>query len=238
MCSQYELKLSLRDLAARTNSNINEPFNFESHIFPYKSAPIILREKNLNTIKSMNYSLIPAWSKTSRPRFSSYNARLDRPSLDQNQSNLELIYQAPAWRMPFRQQRCLVPITGFFESCRVGSHAGNIVKFSVHENKQQPTILIAAGIWDQWRNPITSEIIESFAILTDDPIDFIKEVGHDRQPVFLNSSNAAIWLNHQQLNSEQAYKFLKTTQQDINYEVSIHRQLKESTPQADLFSGF
>lgn len=238
MCSQYELKLSLSELAARTNTSVNELFNFEPHIFPHKPAPVILREKNLNTIKPMNYSLIPVWSKTARPRFSSYNARLDRPSLNNNQSNLELIYQTPSWRIPFRQQRCLVPITGFFESCRVGSYAGNIVKFSTNEDNQQPTILIAAGIWDQWKDPITSEIIQSFAILTDDPTDFIQEIGHDRQPVFLNASNSAIWLNHSQLNSEQAYQFLKTTQQQVNYQVNIHRPLKNSIQQADLFNGF
>lgn len=235
MCSQYELKFSLNELALLTDSSINEIFNFEPHIFPYQIAPVILRENNLNTIKPMNYSLIPAWSKTAKPRFSSYNARLDRPAMN-NQSNLELIYHAPTWRTPFRQQRCLVPITGFFESCRNGSHAGNIVKFGAQENEQNSSILIAAGIWDQWVDPVTTKTIQSFAILTDDPVDFIRNIGHDRQPVFLNAHNAATWLNHQQLTPEQTYRFLKNSQLKVNYDVSIHRQLKATVEPIDLFS--
>lgn len=238
MCSQYELKLLIDDLAKLTNAHYDKSLNFEPHIFPYKPAPVILRENNRNIIKLMNYSLVPAWSKTARPRFSSYNARLDRPALNDENSRLELIYQAPTWRTPFRQQRCLVPITGFFESCSNGSHAGNIVKFSAQKNSHQTITLIAAGIWDQWRDPITQETTHSFAILTDNPNDFILSIGHDRQPVFINSQIADIWLNYQQLGVEQAYKLLKNNQPEINYQVSIHRKLKAATQVIDLFSEF
>ena len=227
MCSQYECKFTLNELAELTNALTNTKVSFSAQVFPHTPAPVLIQENNQKIIKLMNYSLIPAWSKTAKPRFVTYNARLDRPlNNGTNQTNLEMIYDAPAWRTPFRQQRCLVPISGFIESCRTGSHAGNIVNF---------TLLLAAGIWDQWVDPVTSEIIQSFAIITDNPVQFIQEVGHDRQPVFLNQQNAALWLNHQQLNSKDAYAFLKSAQQNIDYDVTIQRQLK-GFHQDDLFS--
>ena len=239
MCSQYECKFTLNELAELTNALTNTKVSFSAQVFPHTQAPVLIQENNQKIIKLMNYSLIPAWSKTAKPRFVTYNARLDRPlNNGTNQTNLEMIYDAPAWRTPFRQQRCLVPISGFIESCRTGRHAGNMVNFSAKNrscDSEQATLLLAAGIWDQWVDPVTSEIIQSFAIITDNPVQFIQEVGHDRQPVFLNQQNAAIWLNHQQLNSKDAYDFLKSAQQNIDYDVTIQRQLK-GFHQDDLFS--
>lgn len=224
MCSQYELVVPVSKIIADTRITLDDSvFNltWDKHVFPYAKAPVITKYNNQNSLRLMSYSMVPYWSKTAKPKFITYNARLDRPS--KQADKLELIYETPTWRLPFRSQRCIVPISGFFESCREGSHAGNIVKFS---NQDESDLLLAAGVYDRWTDHSTGEIIDSFAILTDDPVPFILEVGHDRQPVFLNLDNAYKWLDHSALPVTAAYDFLKTHQLSIDYKVTDFKKLK------------
>lgn len=224
MCSQYELVSPVSKIISETKVTLDDTvlsLTWDTHVFPYAKAPVITRYNNQNSLRLMSYSLVPSWSKTAKPKFTTYNARLDRPAKEGDR--LELIYEAPTWRQPFKSQRCIVPISGFFESCREGGHAGNIVKFS---NQDESDLLLAAGVYDRWTDLNTGEIIDSFAILTDDPVAFILEVGHDRQPVFLNLDNAYKWLDHSALLVTAAYDFLKTHQLSIDYKVTDIRKLK------------
>ena len=229
MCSQFEIKIPIKQLMDTTQllfEEYSDNLTWDTHVYPFSLAPVIAH-KPINYLEVMKYSLTPSWSKVAKPKFATYNARLDRPNKTGNQ--LELIYNMPTWRTPFRSQHCIVPITSFFESCREGIHAGNIVKFS-----KDNSILLTAGVWDMWVDTITGEAIHSFAIITDDPCDFIKEVGHDRQPVFLNLENAKIWLDNSFTSVDTAYNFLKHSQQQIDYTVENVRQLKGF--EHDLFS--
>lgn len=90
------------------------------------------------------------------------------------------------------------------------------------ENK---TLLFAAGIYDQWLDGKSGEMIESFAIITTDPAPFVKEVGHDRSPLFLNAEAAQIWLKEQKTPS-QWLEFLQKNTQFYNFSVEKLRPLK------------
>ncbi len=224
MCSQYELVTPVSKIISETKVILDDTvlsLTWDTHVFPYAKAPVITKYNKQNSLRLMSYSLVPSWSKTAKPKFTTYNARLDRPAKEGDR--LELIYETPTWRLPFRSQRCIVPISGFFESCREGSHAGNIVKFS---NQDESDLLLAAGVYDRWTDHSTGEVIDSFAILTDDPVPFILEVGHDRQPVFLNIDNAYKWLDHTTLPFKLAYDFLKINQLHIDYRVTDFKKLK------------
>lgn len=224
MCSQYEIKFKPRDIARRMDAPINiniTEHDYSSHIYPFAKAPVIIKP-NLSNLELvlMNYSLIPHWGDSDKPKFATYNARLDRPNAN---GGVDKIFNAPTWRIPFHSQRCLIPLTGFLESCRSGSHAGNIVQFS----HQEQDVLFAAGIYDKWLNPLTKQLIHSYAIITDEPTEFILSVGHDRQPVFLAPEQHNTWLNCQELPVNDAYDFLKNSQLAVDYKVSDVRELKQ-----------
>jgi putative SOS response-associated peptidase YedK len=51
-----------------------------------------------------------------------------------------------------------------------------------------------AGLWDEWKNKATGEVLKSCAILITEPNDFVAEV-HDRMPVVLEFKDFASWLN-------------------------------------------
>jgi putative SOS response-associated peptidase YedK len=228
MCSQFEAVVSITKLAKYTHSIYDEQVEdlaIDPHIYPHTLAPVVINQAGINKLVLMSYSLVPYWSKTSRPKFATYNARLDRISKDN--AELELIYNLPTWKKPFKQQHCIVPLAGFYESCPTGYHAGHIVKFS---SIRPDFILLAAGIWDRWVDHSTGEVITSFAILTDDAAPFILKVGHDRQPVFINQENANLWLNSTGLSPEDNYKFLKSHQEPVNYLVTDYKEFKRFKP--------
>jgi putative SOS response-associated peptidase YedK len=51
-----------------------------------------------------------------------------------------------------------------------------------------------AGLWDEWKNKATGEVLKSCMMLITEPNDFIAEV-HDRMPVVLEFKDFASWLN-------------------------------------------
>jgi putative SOS response-associated peptidase YedK len=47
-----------------------------------------------------------------------------------------------------------------------------------------------AGLWDEWKNKATGEVLKSCTMLITEPNDFVAEV-HDRMPVVLESKDFA-----------------------------------------------
>jgi putative SOS response-associated peptidase YedK len=168
MCAQYLI------LRHQKNLELFEGLDTEwsERVLPYTPAPVLTAEGP----KVMNYSLIPVWSKEPKPKFATHNARL------------ETITEKATWKRPFLKHHCAVPMNAFIEPIYTGELAGNMVRFNSKD------ILWAAGIHDSWVNKETGEVIESFAIITSEPSQFVKDTGHDRQPLFLTEKNADKWL--------------------------------------------
>lgn len=162
-------------------------------------------------LKTMNFSLVPSWSKTPKVKFATHNARLDT------------ILEKPTWRGPFVKKHCLVPITEFVESItEIGKPlAGNMVRF----RERSGDLIVAAGIYDEWVNNETGEVLESFAILTTEPPPFVFDVGHDRCPVFIKKEHYKDWL-HYTGDGKGALELLSSAHREITFEVEIDRPLK------------
>ena len=52
-------------------------------------------------------------------------------------------------------------------------------------------------------------------------------MGHDRQPVLLDTENAWQWLDWRSLSAKKAYDFLKSSQMKIDYNVTKIRKLQK-----------
>jgi putative SOS response-associated peptidase YedK len=100
------------------------------------------------------------------------------------------VVEKPTWKDAFQKRHCLVPLTDFIEPIYDGEFAGFMVAF----REASESWLLAAGIWEQWVDAGTGEIIESFAIITSTPDEFIARTGHDRSPLFLSSEEGKKWL--------------------------------------------
>jgi putative SOS response-associated peptidase YedK len=110
-------------------------------------------------------------------------------------------------------------MNSFIEPIYEGDLAGNMISFNSGE------LLCAAGIYDTWVNKASGEVIESFAVITAEPSEFVRQTGHDRQPVFLDKTAALEW-THLTGAAEDMRSFLKEKAIVPTLTTSIERPLK------------
>lgn len=215
MCASFEIKKSLKDISSFFDANLPEEFRWNDRIFPYSIAPIIISESGTRIVRPMSFSLIPSWSSEPKVKYATHNARI------------ESIDSKATWKTSLSEHRCLVPITNFFEPIYSGKYSGNMVGFHL----KSFDMLSAAGIWNEWVDKKTGEIITSFTIITGEPNAFVKSTGHDRLPLFIDKDFWDAWTSDKK---EDPLKLKKLLQQNIinenlKLEVSIDRQLKKKT---------
>lgn len=200
-------------------------------------APVISRNSSGQLSAQMKYfSLCPPWAKSWPFQFSTYNARMSRPKKNQQPlveeplfydeprlQEIEWISEVPSFKEAFsRGQTCLVPISDAIESCYFGRQAGSVVRFShAFEN-----VFYALGIWNDWTDPISGEVFPTFALLTDNPDEFVFENGHDRGLILLHPSDWNRWLC-QPMHSSDRIKFMRSQRVAPQWKVKVERPLKQ-----------
>ena len=199
MCAQYLIRADLSKLEKLYGIRMPdewESIDWKQRIVPRGKAPVVLSDKKGLHVVPMEYSLVPSWSKTDRPKFATYNARV------------ESVAEKPTWRDSFRRRRCLVPLTDFIEPIYDGAHAGQMVAFQHKESE----ILFAAGLWDRWESRDGEKELHSFAIITDIPDKFVDETGHDRMPIFLAQEQFHDWLVDSPVEQAKLHEILQDKQ--------------------------
>ena len=86
--------------------------------------------------------------------------------------------------------------------------------------------MTAAGIWDQWVNKETGEVLESFSIITDEPPEFIEKMGHDRCPVFLKDEAFSDWVEPKTKKPDELKSILGEFRQKIDFAVTNDRPMR------------
>jgi len=184
---------------------------YDKLIVPHTKAPTIVQNGDILILKEMNFSLIPRWSKDRKPKFATHNARI------------ETVADKPTWRDAFRKRHCLVPLTHFIEPIYEGEYAGNMVAFHLPNSD----LLYAAGIWEEWTDKSTGEVIESFAIITGNPPKFVESIGHDRCPVFLDLKLGKKWLSESEENADSGIKLLTSQSETLELDVEKFRPMRD-----------
>jgi putative SOS response-associated peptidase YedK len=101
----------------------------------------------------------------------------------------ETVDTLPAFRLQFKRNRCLVPVSGFYDW--ITQEDG--VKIPYLAYVPGKAMFSLAGIWDRWVDPATQEEKRSFAIITLDPNELWAKV-HDRMPVIMPPETHEAWL--------------------------------------------
>jgi len=208
MCAAFTLRPTRDQILSLFDIQLPEDFSFDKRVLPQGSSLVVVGNSRFE-LRDMVFSMTPSWSKESKVKFATHNARL------------ETILEKPTWRAPLKTHRCLVPISEFIEPIYRGEFAGNMVRFA------EPThqLLVAAGLYDVWVNKETGEIRESFAIITSEPPEFVQKMGHDRCPLFLKPNSFAKWLDIKNTDAAHAVDLLKSNWQDLDFTVSVDRPL-------------
>lgn len=218
MCARY--------LTADENQNLARTYGVEipaqlvlphGMIFPHTPAPVIVQGQNGREVRLMSYSLVPAWSKVKKPKFVTYNARLEE------------ILTKPTWKGPFQNHHCLVPMKSFIESVYEGPYAGHNIEIQAPDDH----ILTAAGIWETWIDRETGEVLDSFAILTREPPQSIRSAGHDRCPIFLPESHWQKWIG-EKCKGPEWIEFLEELSPSEDWKFTPREELKSFKKQLSL----
>jgi putative SOS response-associated peptidase YedK len=131
-------------------------------------------------LQQMRWGLVPFWwtKPLKELRLATFNARV------------ETVETKPFFREPFKQRRCLMPVSGYFEW--QDTPAGKQLWYFTARDGSP--VLTVAGLWDQWKNKETGERIKSCAMIIAAPNEFVAEV-HDRMPVLLMPEQFDHWLS-------------------------------------------
>ena len=105
MCGRYTLPAFQEQLAEEFELVEADLVRPRFNIAPTQFVPVVrlLEEKGRRQLDDLRWGLIPHWAKDSSIGSRMINARSEEAS------------SKPAFRVPLRRQRCLVPCTGFFK---------------------------------------------------------------------------------------------------------------------------
>lgn len=146
---------------------------------PTQQAGVVVAASNGALYAEMRWGLVPAWADAIAIGARLINARA------------ETIAEKPAFRSAFRQRRCVVPASGFYE-WRKGKQAGGAPKQPCYVTMASGEPMSFAGLWERWRPEGGAEIL-SFTIITTGANPLIAPI-HDRMPVILSREGARDWL--------------------------------------------
>ena len=149
------------------------------NLAPTQASPVVLVRDAERTIELFQWGLVPSWAKSLKAaaKYSLINARCEEMA------------GKPSYAEPFRQRRCVIPLSGFFEWKRDRPRKR---PFAIHRTDQG--ILSVAGVWDRWQPAGQTEPLHTFSIVTTRANAFMANI-HDRMPVVLDEHNRQLWLD-------------------------------------------
>ncbi|KAA5539233.1 SOS response-associated peptidase [Adhaeribacter rhizoryzae] len=194
MCGRYSVvtKKIAKDhrQAGRFGDILNDP-NYNAA--PSQPLPVIT---NTNPEKGafLSWGLLRAWATT---------AKTNRPI----NARAETLTQSPMFRNLIGRKRCLVLADGFYEWKKIiqalntlfdlpqSPGKGKIIRQPYRFTLQNEDLFSFAGLWDEWVDKSTGEVLKTFTIITTEANKLVKEV-HERMPVILTPEAEELWLNN------------------------------------------
>jgi len=158
------------------------------NIAPSQNISIIRDTATSREMVMARWGLIPGWSKESRTKYSTINARIESAA------------EKPTYRMPFKRRRCLIPADGFYEWKQVN---GN--KVPHHICMRDGRVFVFAGLWDHWEGE--DDRIESCTIIVMPSNKVMKPI-HERMPAIIAPENYDSWLDSRVTDKQEIVQYL------------------------------
>jgi putative SOS response-associated peptidase YedK len=148
------------------------------NVAPTQDVGVIVPEEGGRIYKQMRWGLIPFWAQDEKIGYSLINARI------------EGIEQKPSFRAAWKERRCLIPASGFYE-WRAVEIPGKAkpAKMPFYISRRDGLPLTFAGLWERWG----PDKLLSCTIITTEASDGIRDL-HDRMPVMLGFDGIDAWL--------------------------------------------
>lgn len=150
--------------------------------FSYPNLPVIIDDTPDIISTDFTWGLIPSWAKDDEIRKNTLNARI------------ETVEEKPSFKNCVNN-RCLVIVTGYFEWHWNDSKGKEKEKYLI--NSQEDEIFCLAGLYSNWLNPSTGDLLHTYTILTTEADKTMQYVHNHkkRMPVMLKKIDEKKWLD-------------------------------------------
>jgi putative SOS response-associated peptidase YedK len=178
MCGRFTISLTPAELQEFFDLFRVADFQPRYNIAPTQTVPVIRTDAEGHRVGDLlRWGLVPVWAKSAAEGSKMINCRSESAATK------------PAFRRAFKERRCLVPASGFFE----WQAAGNKTTQPWYLTLKSGNPAAFAGLWESWHDP-EGKRLDSFTILTTTADDFMGEV-HDRMPIALDRDVWPVWLD-------------------------------------------
>jgi putative SOS response-associated peptidase YedK len=178
MCGRFSLTKEEAEIEKRFHAK----FYSNDQVKRYNVAPsqlaLVLTDEKRDELQLFRWGLVPFWAKDPKIGYKMINAKS------------ETVFEKPSFRSLIKRRRCLVISDGFYEWKPLdGKH-----KQPYRITLKDESLFAFAGLWDEWTNPDTGEILHTFTIITTDANKLVAPI-HNRMPVILIPEDEALWIN-------------------------------------------
>ena len=187
MCFSVNVNLVKEEIEERYGVDFPGKYRYEPsyyyHAFGLPEIPAVC-SGNPGSVSMLKWGLIPEWVRSSEDaeeiRYKTFNAKSESISFK------------PSFLSSFKSKRCLVPVNGFFE----WQHAGK-EKIPWYIYLPDNQIFTLAGLYSEWANAGSGEILSTFSIITTEANELMGEVHNSgkRMPAILDRNYEKRWLD-------------------------------------------
>ncbi len=159
------------------------------YVIPAYAEPHCVIVSDSEELQVMQWGLIP---RTAKPGDAQ---RYDRENLFKN-ARAETLFEKWPWRMLWQHNRCIIPVTGFFEPHRLPNGRAQYYYTTLKDRE----IFSIAGLWDEWMHPQSGEKVLSFVLITTEANAMMRKIHNGgnnpfRMPKILSSEQEHLWLD-------------------------------------------
>lgn len=184
MCYHTQQTKDAQTLFKRFNAKVKtgEPFQ-SGHFngFTYPKTPIISHNKQ-DEIQLYPWGLIPSWAKDKSIQQYTLNAKI------------ETLHEKPSFKNNINS-RCLVLADGFMEWQWLEPKGKRKQAYQISLPNNEAFAF--AGLWSEWLDPNTGELLNTYSILTTEATGLMVEIHNSkkRMPIILSPEQETVWLS-------------------------------------------
>lgn len=149
--------------------------------FAHPDLPVI----HQNGISMSAWGLVPAWT----------GSEADAREIRVKTLNAmgETLFEKPSFRKAAVSQRCILPVTGFYEN-----RDFNGVKYPYYISSAVDEGFMLGAVYDKWINEANGQTLQTFSIVTTQANTLMEKIHNlkKRMPLILNTEDSYKWVNN------------------------------------------
>jgi putative SOS response-associated peptidase YedK len=182
MCGRSTITASEKVIEVRLGAEFKKEDAGKLLLPNYNVTPTTLQAAITNldatAISLLQWGLIPSWAKDKKVGYRMINARV------------ETVSEKSAFKVAFRQRRCLIPMDGYYEWMARGNTKQ---PYRIVTTDQQ--VFTCAGLWEEWIDPQSGEVVRTYTIITLPASERLAPI-HDRMPAIMPRHLEKHWLDN------------------------------------------